>query len=116
MEALSMRLSDGKTIKYIDENDTVRFMDPSVSLNGRSAALIDRDAFLSHLAKEKLVAIWAIGGEKNVYGRTATDGFGGRMTYSRLFYSEGNCIVASKRYRTFEKADSAQLKALGDDE
>jgi hypothetical protein len=38
------------------------------------------------------------------------------MTYSRLFYSEGNCIVASKRYRTFEKADSAQLKALGDDE
>lgn len=116
MEALSMRLSDGKTIKYIDENDTVRFMDPSVSLTGRSAALIDRDAFLSHLAEEQLVAIWAIGGEKNVYGRTATDGFGGRMTYTRLFYSEGNCIVASKRYRTFDEADSAQLKALRDDE
>lgn len=116
MEALSLRLSDGKTIKYVDENDIVRFMDPSVSLTGRSAALIDRDAFLAHLAKEQLAAIWAIGGEKNVYGRAGTGGFGGRMTYTRLFYTEGNYIVASKRHRTFDEADSAQLKALRDDE
>ncbi len=114
MDALSLRLTDGLTIKYVDDNGTVCFMDPSVSMTGRSAALIDRDCFLSLLDKEQLVAIWAIGGEKNVYGRPGAEGFGGRMTYSRLFYSDGSEIIASERYRTFEAADAAQIEALSE--
>lgn len=112
MDGLGLQLTDGATIKYVDANRVVRFMDPSVAMTGRSAALIDRDAFLAFLKQENLVAIWALAGEKNVYGAKAGEGFGGRWTFTRIFHSRGNEIVTLERYQTFEGPDADQLAAL----
>lgn len=112
MDGLGLRLSDGRTIEYVDADGVVRFMDPSVEMTGRSAALIDRDAFLAFLNREKLVAIWAIAGEKNVYGEKAGEGFGGRWTFSRILYSCGDKVVALDRYKTFDGPSVDQLAAL----
>ncbi|MDK3022618.1 ATP-binding protein [Cupriavidus taiwanensis] len=111
MDGLGLHLTDGETIRYVDKDQVVRFMDPSVAATGRSAALIDREAFLSFLKKENLVAVWALAGEKNVYGE-ASRGFGGRWTYTRIFHSLGSKIVALERYQTHDAPDDSQLAAL----
>jgi hypothetical protein len=112
MDALGLKLSDGETIKYVDQDGVVRFMDPSVAMTGRSAALIDRETFLTFLQRNKLVAVWAVSGEKNVYGDGLGGGFGGRWTFTRIFHSAGNMLTASDRYQTFEEPDAEQLRAL----
>lgn len=112
MDALNLRLTDGATIKYVDDDGTVKFWDPSVSLSGRSAALVDRASFLGYLQREELVAIWAISGEKNVYGPSYSDGFGGRKTYTRLYHSKGDELVALERYESFDEPNPDQLAKL----
>lgn len=112
MDGLGLKLSDGVTIKYVDRDGAVRFMDPSVAMTGRSAALIDRETFLAFLKREKLVAVWAVSGEKNVYGDGVGGGFGGRWTFTRIFHSAGDVLTALDRYQTFEPPDAEQLHAL----
>ena len=112
MDSLNLRLTDGATITYVDADGIVRFMDPSVAMLGRSAALIDREAFLSFLEHEKLIVVWAIAGEKNVYGEGHAGGFGGRWSFTRLFHSKGSEIVALERYQTFDAPDAEQLSEL----
>ena len=112
IDGLGLRLTDGVTIKYVDAGSVVRFMDPSVSMNGRSAGLIDREAFLSFLNREELVAVWALSGEKNVYGKDHDKGFGGRWTFTRVFHTNGTELVALERYQTFDEPSSSQLAAL----
>ncbi|WP_454872526.1 NACHT domain-containing protein [Paraburkholderia xenovorans] len=112
MDGLGLHLTDGATIKYVDADSVVRFMDPSVAMTGRSAALIDRETFLSFLAKKELIAIWALAGEKNVYGEGHSGGFGGRWTFTRIFHSQGTKIVPLDRFQTFDKPDAKQLAAL----
>lgn len=112
MDALGLHFSDGASIAYEDQQGVVRFMDPSVALTGRSAALVDRDAFLSYLKREKLAAVWAVSGERNVYGGEHNRGFGGRWTFTRLFHSRGDEIVGLPSYRTFDAPDAGQLTAL----
>lgn len=112
MDGLGLRLTDGATIKYVSADGVVRFMDPSVGMTGRSAALIDREAFLAFLKQEKLVAIWALAGEKSVYGGNHNDGFGGRWTFTRIFHSHGDEIIALDRYQSFDAPSPSQLTAL----
>lgn len=108
MEALDLRLTDGRSILYQDASRIVRFWDPSVSEAGRSAALVDRRAFLDLLKRDDLVAIWAVAGEKNAYGQEHSDGFGGRFTFTRLFDSDGNEIRASSRLDSFDEPTATQ--------
>ncbi|MFV3370962.1 hypothetical protein ACNFH5_22570 [Pseudomonas sp. NY15435] len=112
MNCLNLRLTDGDTIKFVDGAGVVRFLDPSVSMEGRSAALIDRETFFSFLEKEKCVVVWALSGEKNVYSRGFGNGFGGRWTFTRVFHSQGKEIVALERYQTFEAPSTDQLDEL----
>ena len=112
MDAMGLRLSDGLSIKYVDDGGVVRFMDPSVARLGRSAALVDREAFLGLLKREGYVAIWAVSGEKNVYGDGLGGGFGGRWTYTRLFHTDGSDLIALDRYKTFEGPSKEQLAKL----
>lgn len=112
MDAMNLRLSDGLTIEYVDDGGTVRFMDPSVSMSGRSAALIDRDAFFALLEREGWSAIWAVSGEKNVYGDSHGGGFGGRWTYTRLFHSSGAALSGLERYKSFEGPSLDQMAKL----
>ncbi len=112
MEKLSLRLSDGYSIEYRDAEDRVVFMDPSVDQPGRNVALVERTSFLDMLAREGLVAIWAVAGEKSVFGETHSDGFGGRRAFTRLFYSDGCNLHALDRYETFEKPTARQRAIL----
>lgn len=112
IDSLGLRLTDGQTIRYVDDAQMVRFMDPSVGIDGRSAALVDRRAFLDYLSQENLVAVWPLAGEKSVYGASGKGGFGGRWTFTRIFYSKGNDIVPLDRYESFEAPSANQLAAL----
>lgn len=112
IDALGLRLSDGRSIEYRNAGGEVMFMDPSVHRVGRSAALVDRAAFLELLAREELVAVWAVAGEKSVYGETLGDGFGGRRTFTRLFHSEAGELQALSRFETFSKPSRRQRAIL----
>ncbi|WP_019831137.1 hypothetical protein [Sphingomonas sp. PR090111-T3T-6A] len=117
MDGLGLRLTDGRSIEYRDAGGTTRFMDPSVSMNGRSAALVDRAAFLDLLQRQGLIAIWAVAGEKSAYGETRSEGFGGRLAFTRLFFSHGNDLVDLERFESFAKPSKKQLAAfLGEPE
>lgn len=112
MDGMGLKLTNGLTIQYVDAEGVVRFMDPSVALSGRSAALIDRQAFLEFLAREKLVAIWALAGEKSIFGKGHHGGFGGRWTFTRIFHSQSQNVIALSRYQTFDAPSEMQLSAL----
>lgn len=108
MEELGLRLTDGRSILYQDGTGLVRFWDPSVSEAGRSVGLVDRGAFLELLKRQDLVAIWAVAGEKSAYGE-GYDGFGGRLTFTRLYHSNGDQIRGLSRFETYEDPDEGQL-------
>lgn len=112
MDALGLRLFDGQSIEYRNTEGEVVFMDPSVHRVGRSAALVDRAAFLDLLAREELVAIWAVAGEKSVFGELNSDGFGGRRAFTRLFHSDGGALQALSRFETFDKPSRRQRAIL----
>ncbi|CAB3737701.1 hypothetical protein R8871_06352 [Paraburkholderia graminis C4D1M] len=112
MDGLGLHLTDGRSIMYQDAQGVTRFMDPSVSTVGESAALVDRDAFLRLLEREGLVAIWTVAGEKNAYGDSAGDGFGGRLTFTRLFYSDGSGLRGRDRLETFDAPSARQRAAF----
>ncbi|MDJ0447367.1 hypothetical protein [Methylocystis sp. JR02] len=112
MDALGLRLFDGQSIEYRNTEGEVVFMDPSVHRVGRSAALVDRAAFLDLLAREELVAIWAVAGEKSVFGELHSDGFGGRRAFTRLFHSDGGALQALSRFETFDKPSRRQRAIL----
>ncbi|MGO7970896.1 hypothetical protein ACC705_07800 [Rhizobium ruizarguesonis] len=112
IEGLGLRLSDGRSIEYRNIEDEVVFMDPSVERAGRNAALIDRVAFLAMLKREGLVAVWAVAGEKSVFGGLHSGGFGGRRVFTRLFVSDGGDLEALDRFETFEKPSNRQRAML----
>ncbi|HEX2020071.1 MAG TPA: hypothetical protein VGO17_14125 [Aurantimonas sp.] len=112
IDALGLRLSDGRSIEYRNAGGEVMFMDPSVHRAGRSAALVDRAAFLDMLAREELVAIWAVAGEKSVFGELHSDGFGGRRAFTRLFHSDAGALQGLPRFETFEKPSRRQRAIL----
>ncbi len=75
-------------------------MDPSVAMEGESAALVDRDAFLGLLERDGLVAIWTVAGEKNAYGDSPGDGFGDGLPLrgcSTLTVVRYVVVIGSKR-------------------
>ncbi|UVT05741.1 AAA family ATPase (plasmid) [Burkholderia glumae] len=112
MDGLGLHLTDGRSVVYQDARGVARFMDPSVAMEGESAALVDRDAFLGLLERDGLVAIWTVAGEKNAYGDSPGDGFGGRLTFTRLFYSDGSEIRGRDRLETFYEPSEHQLAAF----
>lgn len=86
VEALGLRLANGRKLNFVDSKERVQFFDPSVAQSGPRAGLVDRDAFLAALKREGLSAIWVIAGEKGAYGgRDARHGFGGRMLHTGIY-------------------------------
>ncbi|MGK3125918.1 hypothetical protein ACCY16_17495 [Candidatus Pantoea formicae] len=115
MEVMGIQLKDGQSILYHDADNTLTFWDPSVSQPGRSAGLVDRTAFLEMLQIEGLVAIWAVGGEKNAYSEGYGEGFGGRVSFTRLHYSKGSEIVEMPRFKHFDEPSAEQLAEFRND-
>ncbi len=67
MRGLNMSLRDGRDLIYTDPNGREIYKDPSVSMPGPSAGLVDREAFLSFISEKALIPIWVIGGGKELY-------------------------------------------------
>lgn len=116
MDEMKIRLKDGRSILFQDSSNKVMFWDPAVTHAGRSAGLIDRKAFLELLHEKELVAVWAVAGEKNAYSEGYGNGFGGRVTYTRLYHSCGEEIREMPRFQSFDKPSEEQLKEfMGED-
>ena len=97
MKALDLHLGDGRAIEYVDSDSRVVFQNPTAEGGSTTTALIDRTAFLEVLSRENLAAVWLIAGEKNVYGQTFGDGFGGRRHYARVAHSAGRSLTIGDR-------------------
>lgn len=116
MDEMKIRLKDGRSILFQDSSHNVMFWDPAVTHAGRSAGLIDREAFLELLHEQELVVVWAVAGEKNAYSEGYGNGFGGRVTYTRLYHSCGEEIREMPRFQSFDEPSEEQLKEfMGDD-
>jgi hypothetical protein len=110
LDALALRMSDGRKLTYVDSSGTVRFFDPSLDLPGPRAALVDRDPFLSMLEREGLAAVWVVAGEKGVYG-SGNAAFGGRYVFSSV-YSLENGTFSRHDHVKHEYPSREQLKAM----
>lgn len=112
MEALCLRLGDGRAIEFVDGSGLVVFRDPTAEGGSISAALIDRNAFLDMLRREDLAAVWLIGGEKNIYGGSIDRGFGGRREYARIAWSAGGELTVGARGSNLIEPSVKQLRDL----
>lgn len=110
--ALQLRFVDGRDLAYADPSGIVRFYDPTARIKGHSAALVDRAAFEAILEAQNLACVWAIGGEKNVYSDRGMDGFGGRVTYTRLHVLSDGVLTCRDRFQSVDRPTFSQLRAL----
>jgi hypothetical protein len=98
MKSLGLRLSNGRSLTYVGEAGKVQFFDPSVTAPGPHAALVDRDAFLSMLDREKLVAFWVISGEKILYsGERSHSGWGGRQNHTFVYELKNDGFTCTRK-------------------
>lgn len=111
--AMGLRLRDGRGPVYVDSNDIVRFMDPSLKERGGSAGVVDRHLFLSTVEAVGLEAVWLVAGEKNVYSADPIrNGFGGKVMHVMAYRFVDGVLAASPR-RDFKLPPSAdQMKEL----
>jgi hypothetical protein len=104
LEGLGCRLANGQHPSYVETGGRPIFFDPSISAEGPSAALVDRDAFLGLLERDGLAAAWIVAGEKNAYGAgrggSVDFSFGGSRRHSAVYtFRRGKLAgtVASER-------------------
>jgi hypothetical protein len=111
-DALSLRLSNGRQLTFVNDAGRTMFFDPSVSEPGSQAALVDREAFLAALEKRQLAAVWVIAGEKSVFGAKGPGkGWGGRLLHTNVYqFVKGQLIC--HEYRGNEFPSREQLDAL----
>ena len=109
MRDLNMSLKDGRDLIYIDPNGIEIYKDPSVSTAGRSAGLVNRDAYVRILSQKELAPIWVIAGGKELHS-DRNDEFGQRWFTSIWTLEDGmfrQCIQSTEvtRNRGFKGSD-----------
>jgi hypothetical protein len=82
------------TISYIDSCRKKIFIDPSLSENGPSSALVKKDALFKTLKENHKTIVWRIGGEKNVYPpEHKRKKFPGRHLINAVYWWDGKEII-----------------------
>ena len=116
IRAMNLRLRDGHGSEYVDSDGVVRFFDPSLKERGAGAALVDREYFLKTVDGLGLEPIWYIAGEKDVYAKERSEGFGGSVMYVTAFRVVNGGLEASEM--RFEKLGprKEQLERLIEDD
>lgn len=113
IQALGLRLRDGRGPVYVDSTDVVRFTDPSLDERGTNAGVVDRQRFLTAMEAAGLEAVWLIAGEKNVYSSdSARKGFGGRVMHVMTYRLVDGALVASSRADFKAPPSTEQLSDL----
>lgn len=112
VDALGLRLANGRKLNFVDSKERIQFFDPSVVQSGPRAGLVDRDAFLAALKREGLSAVWVIAGEKGAYGgNDARQGFGGSVLHTGIYrLIDGQW--ERRMYFEREDPDAKQLKGF----
>ena len=115
-EAMSLRLSSGRSLLFVNSDGRDMFYDPSVVESGPAAALVDRDDFLKILDQKDLSAIWVIGGEKNAYGgRYLSSEIGGRLLHTAIYHLDGDDFTRHLYTDRVHPSESNLEKFFGDD-
>ncbi|PID35443.1 MAG: hypothetical protein CR958_00195 [Rhodobacterales bacterium] len=112
MRDLNMSLRDGRDLIYTDPNGAEIYKDPSVSMLGRSAGLIEREAFLKFASQKSLIPIWVIGGGKELYSERREE-YGQRWFTSIWTLEAGvlrRCSLANEETRRRHGEGSDQKK------
>jgi hypothetical protein len=113
LRSMNLRLRDGRRPEYVDSNQVVQFLDPSLKERGPGAGVVGRELFLATVEAAGLEPVWLIAGEKNVYGADmARGGFGGRVTYSIAYRLVDGTLVASAPKIVKAAPSPHQLKEL----
>lgn len=112
IDALDLRLTNGRDTAYSNPAGRILYRDETPVGGGETTAVIAGDAFLDMLARNDLSAVWLINGEKNVYGGSRSDAFGGRRYYSRVIWSDGTDLQMEPRGSELSPPDASQLAAL----
>lgn len=110
MRGLGLRLAEGRSLAYCDAQGQVLFKDPSAETAGHSAAVVDRTALSTMLARDELELIWIFTGEKSAHGgRRHQRGWGGQLEYWGIYRFNGITISGGLN---FERKDpnSGQLE------
>jgi len=108
MRSLNMSLKYGRDLVYTDPNGKEIYKDPSVSMPGRSAGLVDREVFLSFVTEKALIPLWVIGGGKELYFERK-EAFGQRWFTSIWTLEDGvfrQCTQATDETRQRREDDS----------
>jgi hypothetical protein len=109
---LGLRLSNGADLTWTD-GKRMTFFDPAVTQDGPSAALVDRNAFLSFVRREGLRAVWVLYGEKELYGPdVGGDAFGGRLHHLGVYRPDGADGWKIEKHRWHLKPNASQLAAF----
>ncbi|GGF85887.1 hypothetical protein SAMN05216376_1274 [Mameliella alba] len=102
MQDLNVSLRDGRDLIYTDPHGTEVYKDPSVSMPGRSAGLIDQEAFLKYTSRAGLIPIWVVGGGKELFSERQEE-FGQRWFTSIWTLEAGvfqrYCLVTDETRR-----------------
>lgn len=88
MNRLGIQLINKEFIRYVNFEGKKVFFDPSITEEGASASLIHLDTLKNLIEKDKLIVIWAIGGEKTVYQPL----YYGHNNYSGVYYWDGETV------------------------
>ncbi len=91
-KGLNLKLSD-KEGSLIDRTGKVMCFDPSVFHKSVSGLLIRKDELLVFLAKEKLILVWGVIGEKQIIGNHSNNiGYPGRLNLSGIYTLQTNTL------------------------
>jgi hypothetical protein len=113
IEGLGLHSTGGRELTFVDGVGKLMFFDPSTYGQGYQAGLVDRDAFLELLAREKLEAIWVIAGEKSVYGGTRNSGgWGGSLTHTCLYRIKKGVLTVEKHVGIDEPSPSQKKEFM----
>lgn len=110
MAGFNLRLADGRSLAFARQDGTVLFKDPSTEAPGVSAALVDREAFVTFLEREGLAAVWIVTGEKSAHGGPARGGgWGGQLDYWGIYHLKNGDLAGSLSF--MEKSPSQKQLA-----
>lgn len=112
IRAMNLRLRNGHGSEYVDSDSVVRFFDPSLKERGAGAALVDREFFLKAMDELDLEPIWYIAGEKDVYAKERSSGFGGSVMYVTAYRVVNGELEAGETMFEKQGPSREQLKVL----
>ncbi|MER9363161.1 ATP-binding protein [Mesorhizobium sp. M0500] len=101
IQALGLRLADGRTVRYVDSQGTTRAFDPSAEQAGPSTVLVARTEFFRMCQAKGFRPIWVLAGAKEVYDKQDSDLFG-RRNFTNVYTVDGDTVVCRLKKAEYE--------------